>query len=157
MGTGGPFPKGKARPGLVPDHSPPSSVSPFPPSASRACSGTTKITPLHTGRTWWTNTRSEYGELGHMNQQFIIQRNTFLAFSDIEVFYFTLSGRKLLLLIVHHSAILQRNVYNIGYMYFTKAAMTSPKIHPLRQVGSLEVNAIWKKEEVGPRLWWGKN
>jgi hypothetical protein len=45
MGTGGPFPGGKARPGRDADHSPPSSewvgaILPLPPSASMAFSGT---------------------------------------------------------------------------------------------------------------------
>jgi hypothetical protein len=49
MGTGGPFPGGKARPGCDADHSPPSSAEVVneyelyilsPPSASMACRGT---------------------------------------------------------------------------------------------------------------------
>jgi hypothetical protein len=48
VGTGGPFPGAKSRPGCEADHSPPSSVeieyegaiSPLPPSAFMACSGT---------------------------------------------------------------------------------------------------------------------
>jgi hypothetical protein len=53
MGTGGPFPGGKARPGRDPNHSPPSSAEVVneyelyllsPPSASMACSGTALLT-----------------------------------------------------------------------------------------------------------------
>jgi hypothetical protein len=44
MGTGGPFPWGKARPGRDADHPPPSgAIHPLSPSAFMACSGTSLL------------------------------------------------------------------------------------------------------------------
>jgi hypothetical protein len=53
MGTEGPFPKGKARPGRDADHSPPFiAVAPLPSSASVACCGTALVFKHHFNRVY---------------------------------------------------------------------------------------------------------
>jgi hypothetical protein len=58
MGTGGPFPRGKAGPGRNADHSPPSSavgaIPLLPPSASMACSGTALALDVYAWQVTWS-------------------------------------------------------------------------------------------------------